>query len=271
MSLGAIAAPPPAVTVFTEKVVRQLIYNILTYPARVESRVNAIVRTESDGAVTDILKPLGSRVHRGEVVAVVKHTDPVYQYAPLNVIASVTGVVSVVHITPGSLVNKGDAIVTLTDPNQLRVMIEVPAADINSIHRGLIGDLSVASIPNLQAEVQGVSPAVDPMLGTASCEMKVSAKAQKKIMPGMVGSIEFQVNQHNGILLPDYAIVYRGENTFVRLVENGVAKRIPVKIGEKRHGQVEVLNGLKEGDQVIDRASRYVSDGEPVQVESAHE
>src|SRR6185437_9730544 len=158
---SAMAAPQPPVSVFTSKAAIQPIYNELTFPARVESRVNAIIRSEAAGAVTQILKPLGSRVRRGETVAIIKHTDPVYEYAPMKVIASVSGVVSEVQVTLGSLVNSGDPIVTLTDPNQLRVVIEVAALDMPAVRAGLKGELVVAGLPlPLVAEVQGVSPSI---------------------------------------------------------------------------------------------------------------
>lgn len=270
---GAAAPTAPApISVFTEKAAAKPLFNTLTYPARVESRVHAVVRAESDGAVARIIRPLGSRVRRGETIAVVKHTDPVYQYAPLNVIASVSGVINEVNVTPGSLVNKGDAIASITDPDQLRIIVEVAAPDIRSIRAGLKGELTVSGVAKtISAEVQGLSPSVDPMLGTATCELKVSSADQKTIVPGMVGQMQFKVNQREGFLLPDYAIVYRGNSTFVRLVENGAVKKIAVAIGEKRQGQVEVLSGLKNGDEVINRSSRFVTDGDAVQVETAHE
>lgn len=267
----AFATTQP-IGVFTEKAIAKPVFNLLTYPARVESRVNAIVRSESDGAITKILKPLGSKVHRGDVIAIVKHTDPVYQYAPLNVVASVSGVVNEVNVTLGSLVHRGDPVVSLTDPDQLRVIVEVAGVDLRSIHSGLKGDLKVSGVPQLlSAEVQGLSPSVDPMLGTATCELKVSREDQKKIAPGMIGNVQFKVNQREGFLLPDFAVVYSGDSTFVRVVEDGKAKKVPVSIGEKRHGQIEILSGLKNGDEVIDRASRFLSDGDAVQVETAHD
>ncbi len=276
LSCHAWGSPTPAdkppISVFTEKAVTKALFNTLTYPARVESRVHAIVRAESDGAVSKIIRPLGSRVRRGETIAIVKHTDPVFQYAPLNVIASVSGVINEVNVTPGSLVNKGDAVASITDPDQLRIIVEVAATDIRSIRSGLKGDLSVIGIEQpISAEVQGLSPSVDPMLGTATCELKVSSADQKKIVPGMVGHMQFKVNQRQGFILPDYAILYRGNATFVRLVENGVVKKVAISIGEKRQGQVEIVSGIKNGDEIIDRSSRFITDGDAVTVETAHD
>lgn len=269
-SVAANASAPAAVSVFTEKASLKPIFNILSFPARVESQVNAVIRSETEGAVTEIVKPLGSKVRRGETIAIIKHTDPVYVYAPHAVVAPVSGVVNEVLVTKGSLVNKGDAIVNITDPDHLRVMIEVAAPDLRSVRAGLKGELKVpgAGTP-LTAEVKGVSPSIDPMLGTAPAELKVGSAEQKQIVAGMVGTVQFKVNQREGFLLPDYAIVYKGDEAFVRLVKDGKSNKVPVKLGEKRQGEVEVLTGLKSGDEIVSRASRFVPDGAAVQVESA--
>lgn len=271
LSLQAVAAVPSAVPVFTQKAIEKPIFNILTYPARVESQVNAVVRSEAEGAVTEIMKPLGSRVRRGEKIAIIKHMDPVYEYAPLAVVAPVSGVVNDVLVTKGSLVNKGDAIVNITDPDHLRVMIDVAAHDLKTVKAGLKGEFTVpgGGAQSLVANVKGVSPSIDPMLGTAPCELRVNEKEQKQIIAGMVGTVQFKVNQRQGFMLPDHAIVYKGDEAFVRLVQEGKSNRVPVKLGEKRQGEVEILSGLKSGDEVVSRASRFVPDGASVQVETA--
>lgn len=260
----------PVISVFTQTAQRQAVFNILSYPARIESRVNAVVRSEADGAVIKILKPLGSQVHRGSVVAVLQHTDPVYEYAPLSIVASVAGVVSEVNITPGSLVQKGDSIVTVTDPKQLRVLIEVAASDLSSVRAGLKGEMQIPSLQKpVTVAVLGVSPSVDPMLGVAGCELKILDQAKMHLVSGMVGRVQFKVDQRQSFLLPDFALVYQGEKTFLRVVKDGKAHKVSVTIGERQAGQVEILSGLNDGDIVINRASRFVADGAEVKVESS--
>ncbi len=268
----AYAAPMPPPTVFTEKATQSAIFSVLTFPARVTSTVNAVVRCEADGIVSKIVRGLGSKVRRGETIAIIRHTDPVYEFVPLNVVASVDGVVSDVAVTPGSLVNKGDPIVTVTDPKRMRVVIEVAALDLTTIRAGVKGELSIPGmfLP-IGVEVTGVSPSIDPMIGTATCELGVEKNSIGKVFAGMSGRVQFKVNQHQGFLLPDFAIVYKGSNAFVRLVKDGKAVKFPVKLGDRRQGQVEILSGLKAGDEVINRASRFVAEGEAVKVESAHE
>ncbi len=269
--VGRAVAAPSLASVFTETVQHADLYNVLSFPARVESKVNAIVRSESDGIVSSI-KPMGSRVQRGEKIASITHTDPVYEYAPLTVRAPVTGVIYQLTVTPGTLVNKGDALASVTDPSQIRLVIEVAALDMHAIKKGMKGDLTVSGVGKpLRASVQGISPAVDPLTGTAACELTLDKMDLSAVAPGMVGKVQFKLNAHQGIMLADNAVVYRGDKTFVRLVENGKAKKVAVTLGERRQGQVEVLTGLHAGDVVIDRTSKFVGDGDSVSVETAHE
>ena len=245
----SVAATEP-VPVFTEMVETTKLFKMLSFPARVESRVNATVRSEADGIVGEIYKPLGSRVHEGDKIASIKHTDPVYEYAPLTVRAPVSGIVYQVSVTPGSLVNKGDVIAAVTDPEQLRLVIEVAALDVHSIHNGQKGELMVSGVSRpLHATVQGISPAVDPLLGTATCELVIDKADRKIVLPGMVGKVQFQLGSHSAIVLPDNAVIYRGDKTFVRIVELGHAKRVAVTLGERNQGRVEILSGIKKASK----------------------
>jgi multidrug efflux pump subunit AcrA (membrane-fusion protein) len=123
-----------------------------------------------------------------------------------------------------------------------------------------------------EAQVSGLSPSVDPMLGTASGELSMSVVNEKLLTPGLVGRVLFKVNQREGILLPENAVVYKGDKTFVRVIAaDTTAMRVPVRVGDKRQGLIEILSGIKAGDQVVDRASGFVADGDKVKVETTHD
>src|SRR5947209_8306604 len=96
-------APKRPVVVLTDVKLADL-YDQLTYPARVIPKVNTILLAESDGVVSRIVSPLGQSVRRGQKILTISHTDPVYRYAPLEVLAPVTGVVSAIEVSEGSQV-----------------------------------------------------------------------------------------------------------------------------------------------------------------------
>ena len=276
LALGSVAsaAIPKKPVVFVNPVKLTELSETLTYPARVEPRIRASVVAENDGVVSRIIAPLGRTVRAGAPILVIRNTDPVYQYAPMNVTSPVAGVVSRVEVTEGSRVARGDKLVMVTDPDQVRVVVEVTAQDVSSIKPGLQAQLKVPgqaeSEPGLKVRVRGISPFVDPATGTASCELELDKNAKKSSLPplGVIGRVLFQVNVRKGVSIPDAAITYRGKEPIVRVVSEGKSKLRSVQVGRKESGLVEILRGLKAGDQLIERTSGFVADGEDVEVQT---
>lgn len=277
LSLAALDKKP-VVFVLTAETIE--LSEVLAYPARVEPRIRAAVVAETDGVVTRILAPLGSQVKAKSSLLMIKNTDPVYSYAPLVVTSAVAGVVSRVEVTEGSRVSRGDKLLLVTDPEQVRIAVEVTAQDLKYISPGQKAELKTqSSVESIPLRVKGVSPFVDPATGTASCELELDRNAQGGRAPGTKGSVApslpplgilgrvyFRANVRKGISVPDSAITYRGKDPFIRIVESGKAKLMAVDIGRKESGQVEILKGLKSGDSFVERASGFVADGEEVEI-----
>jgi multidrug efflux pump subunit AcrA (membrane-fusion protein) len=263
------STPPPVPLVKTESAKLSNLADNLAYPARVESRVNSMIYSESDGVISKIYAPLGSVIHRGGRLAVIKHTDPVYQYAPMLVVSQVSGIVSQVPVSEGSTVKKGDLIITVTDPAQLRIVIEIAASDFSLFKKGMEGSFAVSdSAEKIKVKVKGISPFVDPSTGTATCELEINQKDSGSLPPGSVGQAYFRVSEHRGFVFPESAVDYRGVDTYLSIVEQGKAKRVLVVLGRRERGNVEILKGIKEGDVVIERSSQFVADGDKVQIET---
>jgi len=258
---------PKGPLVFAETVKPAHIYDLLTYPARLVPKINATLLAETDGVVEKILTSLGTTVNRNQVIMRLNHTDPVYKYAPVLVRTPVGGVVSGVEVTEGSRVAQGAKLGTIIDPLKLKIQIEVAVSDMQDITRGLEGDLRIPGEDKpFPVKVIGRSPFADPATGTASAELSLTdtRKGAPKLPPGMVGTVSFRARDHVGVEVPEDAIVYRGQDAFLRVVEKGKAKYQQVALGQTRSGSVEILKGLNAGQSVIVRASSYVGNGEEV-------
>lgn len=258
-------------TVFVRTAERQPLYDKLVYPARISPRVNAAVLAEVEGVVTEIKTPLGTRVKAKTPLLTIRNLDPVFRYAPLSVVSPVDGVVGHVDVSVGSRVNRGDKLLIVTDPERVRVTIEVPAHDLKRIKAGLEGELKLSEQDsNVRVKVRGVSPFVDPATSTAHCELQIEeAVHDATLAPGSVGRVTFHANRREAFLVPDSAVEYLGREPHLRLVNDGKVHRVPVSLGRRRGGSVEVVRGLKEGDIVIERASGHLAEGDAVETESA--
>ena len=244
------------------------LFDMFTYPARGVPKVSAAVLSDSEGVVTKIFAPLGTKVKRGERLMQVKHTDPIYQYAAATVRAPVNGIVSSLEVREGTQVTKNQALLTVTDPGQVNIQVEIAAIDLASFRAGVEGELKVAGREDaLKVKVMGGSPFVSAATGTASCELSL-ADAKATLSPGLVGQVSFRANVRKGIMVPDHALYYKDGSTYLRIVDGEqVSKKVLVTLGRKQRGMVEILKGVSDGQVVIERASRFVGEGQKVQVQ----
>lgn len=268
-----LGAPNKTATVYTQAAKATPLSDTLTYPARLVPKVNASVLSESDGVVSQIKTPLGAVVGKGQALLTIKHTDPLYDYAPFSVTAPVKGVVSGVEITEGSRVTRGQKLLSITDPSQISITLEIAAVDYSALKAGMLGELRIPGETLAKpVRVRGISPFIDPGTGTATAELELfpgSSKGVTNLPPGLVATVSFRTREHLGFEIPESALVYRGSQTFVRHVESGKAKYQSVERGPTRRGQIEITQGIKEGMEIIVRTSTYVADGDAVNIEKA--
>jgi multidrug efflux pump subunit AcrA (membrane-fusion protein) len=263
--LCAVEAPTQPSSVFTKEINLTELSDVLNYPARVIPKINTTILAESDGVISRIFISLGQKVKAGEKLVTLTHTDPIYHYAPLNITSSIHGVVSLIDVTEGSQVIKGQKIASVIDPSQIRITIEVPGQDLSSLSPGMKGEFKLSrNHPFIPVKIVGLSPYVDAMSGTATVEL--DSPQNRLLHPGVMGQVVFKTHTHVGIQVPDHAIFYRGNDTFVKIVKEGKAKHVPIRIGKKQRGFVEILEGLEPGSILIERSSRFIADGEAVTI-----
>ena len=264
----ALAATEVVPIVQIQKVALTENSETLTYPARVESRVSGTILAEIEGVVREVAT-LGTFVKKGQVLFKIQQLDPVYQYAPAKIVAPVSGVVSQVDVTLGNQVARGQKIATVVDPSQLRVTVEVPGSDLASISADAKVSFST-SVSETTEELmfEGISPLVNPTTGTATANLLFKNKSLK-LSAGTIGKIQVTLKKNAAIKVPEQAIVYKGSNPYVRVVEaNNIAKYKAVELGVRRAGQVEIKKGLSLNEVLIERASQYVQDNKVVKIET---
>ena len=267
-AFGAVDQPKPQAVVFAKTVKAEELFDRLTYPARVTPKVSTTILSETDGIVNKILAPLGQRVKKNQRIMSIRHTDPVYEYAPTPIYAPVSGVVSSMEVTEGTQVAKGEKLALVTDPTQVRINVEVPAMDLSMLLQGMEGEFKVPGLDQpVKIKIRGISPFVDPATGTATCEVDVNETLANPLPAGVIGQVSFKANDRKGISIPEYAVFYKGTDTFIRIVQDGKAKQLPVVLGKRSRGNVEILKGIEDGAQLVERTSRYLMDGEAVTVQ----
>jgi membrane fusion protein (multidrug efflux system) len=71
------------------------------------------------------------------------------------------------------------------------------------------------------------------------------------------------------VRVAESAVVSRGQDKFVYSIVGGKAKENKVQLGRRRAGEVEILEGLEAGTQIITAGQTNLRDGAPVEIVSS--
>jgi multidrug efflux pump subunit AcrA (membrane-fusion protein) len=177
-------------------------------------------------------------------------------------------------IATGVPVAAGDAIVTVTDVSRLSLAADVDETDVLRIAAGVRADVEFDAVQGgtYTAEVTaigvtptesgggGVSYKVTLALGEGTLSGGGRAPRPK---PGMSAVVNLRVREVRGVLsVPSSAIVSSGRDSIVWAVAGGRAQRRVVGLGAQGDTVVQVVRGLREGEQVVVRGADAVEQGQ---------
>jgi len=170
-----------------------------------------------------------------------------------KVLAPFDGIVTGVKISAGESIGPGQDLFTLVDIREIRVEARVLESEIGRIRTGREADLRFAAYPNrvFRGKVKAVSPVVDPETRTCGVHI-VFDNPSGEIKPGMHAEVEIEAEIFKDrLLVPQETVLVRGGRKLVFVVENGQAKWTHIEPGLENERFVEVLEGVKEGDEII--------------------
>ncbi|HXK59052.1 MAG TPA: efflux RND transporter periplasmic adaptor subunit [Acidobacteriota bacterium] len=116
------------------------------------------------------------------------------------------------------------------------------------------------------AHVARISPVVDQSSGTVKVTVEMK-KAQGAFKPGAFVRVEIKTDtRENAVLIPKRAVLEEDGQHFVYVAEKDNANRVAVDLGYQRDDQVEVLTGLKPGQQVVVAGQGALKKGSKIRV-----
>ncbi|MGE0753906.1 MAG: efflux RND transporter periplasmic adaptor subunit [Alphaproteobacteria bacterium] len=189
----------------------------------------------------------------------------------LAIRAPFDGVLGLRQVSVGALVRPGDAITTIDDLNQIKVDFDVPSIYLATLQSGLpiIGTVDAYGDRAFKGRVATVDTQVDPVTRTVTVRA-ILPNPDRALKPGLLMSIELLKNEREALLIPEEALVKRGEKNFVFVTENRDGKLIAnereIKLGERQPGVIEVRSGLTEGEQVVAHGTVKIRSGAEITI-----
>ncbi|HEX4386313.1 MAG TPA: efflux RND transporter periplasmic adaptor subunit [Myxococcales bacterium] len=152
------------------------------------------------------------------------------------------------------------------DPS--KTVVEIARTEVLELHAPVSPELAAVLKPGQHATIDGadgvllaVAPTVDAATGALMVRVRVP-NAAGAFKANAMARARITVDLHHDALLVPKAAVF-GSGT-VELVEQGKARAVPVKVGYDDGEHVEIVEGLKEGDQIIVQGGYAIPDGTAV-------
>jgi RND family efflux transporter MFP subunit len=194
------------------------------------------------------------------------------QKAYQQVVAPFDGIVTQRNIDVGSLVQadatSGTFMFALTQSDVMRIRLYVPQDAAIGVKPGVDAVVRVPEIPDhtFPGKVARIANALDPATRTLMTEIDV-LNPDGELSPGTYCAVELKVPRRTpSLIVPAGAIVFDRDGLHVLVVENGVAHSRKITEIRDLGTEVEVSDGVKQGDQVVLTPPVDLEDGGNVQI-----
>jgi len=181
--------------------------------------------------------------------------------------APFAGRVGLRNVSVGSYVTPSTVITTLDDTSVIKLDFSVPEVFLAQLREGLeiSGRTTAYAGESFKGKVASIDNRLDPVSRAVIVRARIDNR-DGRLKPGMLMTVKLMRAEKPALLIPEQALVPEGDRKFVFAVRDDKAVRLEVHTGRRRPGEVEVLTGLAEGDQVITEGTQKVRDGAAVKV-----
>ncbi|QSP95560.1 efflux RND transporter periplasmic adaptor subunit [Marinobacter salinisoli] len=181
--------------------------------------------------------------------------------------APFAGVVGLSDLSVGAYVPAGTPLTTLDDIDRLELNFSIPERFLSDLRPGLpVKGLSPA-FPDMMfaGELVKLGTRVDARSRTLPVRALID-NPEARLRPGQFMSATVTLRERRALVIPEQAVMVRGDQQYVFIAEDGLARRVSIRTGARMPGKVEVIEGLGPQDAVVITGQDRLSSGERIEV-----
>jgi len=173
-----------------------------------------------------------------------------------EIVAPISGVVTQFDAKVGQFATAGTPLVSIISANQFEIDALVSETDIGKINIGDMATMTLDAFPNetFTGSVFYMDPAQTTSDGVVGYKIKVNfAKPDPRMKSGLTVNLVVETKHKDSVLyLPQYAILQNDSGTFAEVLQDNKVTDVPVTLGlQDQNGNVEIVSGVTDGEQVI--------------------
>jgi membrane fusion protein (multidrug efflux system) len=179
------------------------------------------------------------------------------------------GVVGARSVDIGARVDEETELVRLDAVDRLQLTFAISDEGLPFAHPGMKVEAWVRPYPGetFSGEVFFVSPSLDPSNRRIWVKAWIDNK-ERRLAPGLFANVNLELRRVDAaIVVPESAIAIDRQGPHVwKIDDDNKAVRLPIEIGLREHGIVEVVQGLPAGTRVVTAGTHKVSEGKVVKI-----
>lgn len=181
--------------------------------------------------------------------------------------APFAGVVGLSDVSIGAYLQAGTPIATLDTSTQMELSFAVPERFIGQVRIGQAVRSTSPAFPgeSFDGELIELASRINELSRTLSVRALID-NAEGRLRPGQFMSASLTLQEREGLVIPEQAVMIRGDQKYVFVADDGVARRVSVQTGSRMPGMVEIVDGLTVDDQVVVTGQDRLSSGDRIRL-----
>lgn len=186
--------------------------------------------------------------------------------------APFAGVVGLSDISIGAYLQVGTTITTLDTTDHMEMEFAVPERFVGQVRVGLPVIATSPAFPNevFRGELVELATRINELSRTLSVRAIID-NPDGRLRPGQFMSASLTLREREGLVIPEQALMVRGDNKYVFVADDGVARRVSVTTGSRMPGLVEITSGLTLNDAVVVTGQDRLSTGDRIEVQTGEQ
>ncbi len=186
-----------------------------------------------------------------------------------SVRAGISGTINKKMVEPGMVVAPGTALFEIVNINSLKLSVLVDESQIGKIQLGQEVPIKVNVLPDesFVGRITFIAPKSDASL---NFPVEIEVQNRGNLKAGMYATATFKTNNgaetQNMLTVPAEAFVNGVSSGQLFIVNNGTAKLITVQTGKVYGDKVQIVSGLKGGEQVITSGQINLDNGSKINI-----
>lgn len=217
--------------------------------------------------ISQVLVDPGTTVASGQALVRLAQPDG----GEITLVAPVAGTISNVTAVVGSLAStRADPLFRIIARGEFEMVGDVPGKDMPALAAGQIATIKVVGAPSVQGRVRSVSSTIDPITQVGQVRIQVITQ-RARLLVNSSGRATIKTGESCNVAVPLTAILYGNGGAVIQVVKRQRVETRRIEVGLMSAGQVEIKEGLSEGDIVVARAGGLLREGDPVRTVAADE